>query len=442
MRDFFVRAAGVSMAIALSGLVALGQCAGDESVGCVLPTLFGPDGLVLTGAVSGHEGHFTNVTIQTLSPLSTAVGAQLALLPLASPASGYVYMMDPITGGNIRGTQNLGSILSERAETIGRGRFHFGFSFQRYSFDTLDGFDLDDGTIPFVLAHQDDPGTPDYEKEVVVAATSLDFDMNQVTLFSTYGLTDRIDVSVAVPIVDTSLNVSADAFIHRVDYSAQYHGFDGNSLTGTFTNAGSGTGIGDITVRGKSTLYWGDTTAVAVAADVRLPSGDARNYRGAGTVGVKPFAIVSTQIGRAAPHVNVGYQWNGESVLATGDIAGSTKADLPDQFSWIAGIDVGINRTLTAAFDVVGQYVIDGPRAVLSSFTTQASQFSTPATPATTYADTAVELASFHVLDGSAGVKVAVGDRFVAIFNTVFKLNDGGLRDRFSPSGGISYTFD
>jgi hypothetical protein len=450
MTDLIVRAAVASVVIALSSVIALGQCAGDtESVGCVLPTLFGEDGLVLTGAVIGHEGHFTNDTFVALSPLSTAVGAQLALLPLASPASGFVYMMDPITGGNIRGSQNLGSILSERAETIGRGRFHVGFAFQRYSFDSLDGFDLDDGTVPFVLGHQDDPGSFDYEKEVVVAETRFDFDMNQVTFFSTYGLTDRIDVSVAVPVVQNSLRVSADATLHRVDYSFRYHAFgdiSNPSDTGSFSNSGSSTGIGDITVRGKSTLYWGERMAIAVATDVRLPSGDPRNYRGAGALGVKPFAIVSTQVGRAAPHVNVGYQWNGESVLATGDIAGNTKADLPDQFSWIAGTDIGINRNITAAFDLVGQYVIDAPRATLTTFTTQASeQYPSPNpvfTPATDYPDTTVIESSFHILDGSAGVKFAIGDRMVAIFNAVFKLNDGGLRDKFSPSGGMSYTFD
>ena len=45
----------------------------------------------------------------------------------------------PATGTFVRSTNSFGPILSDRAETIGRGRLAFGFSYQFFSFDHLDG---------------------------------------------------------------------------------------------------------------------------------------------------------------------------------------------------------------------------------------------------------------------------------------------------------------
>ena len=53
-------------------------------------------------------------------------------------------------------------------------------------------------------------------------------------------------------------------------------------------------------------------------------------------MGMRPFAAVSAAHGPFAPHANIAYQWNGQSVLA-GDVLARTEADLPDQFQYAAG---------------------------------------------------------------------------------------------------------
>jgi hypothetical protein len=133
--------------------------------------------------------------------------------------------------------------------------------------------------------------------------------------------------------------------------------------------------------------------------------------------------------------VNLGYQWNGSSVLA-GDISTDTTASLPDQFFWTLGADVGIKSRVTVAFDVLGQRTMDAPRLISSNFTTIPGQLH----GATTFQEIAQSTGSFNIVNGAAGVKISLGHNLLATVNGIFKMNDGGLRDNFSPLFGISYT--
>ena len=94
---------------------------------------------------------------------------------------------------------------------------------------------------------------------------------------------------------------------------------------------------------------------------MRLPTGDEMNLLGSGAASLQPFAIWSGTCGKVSPHVNVGYHWNGSSVLA-GNPATGESAHFPDQFSYAAGSELGVNARLTLAFDVLGVYTIDAPR--------------------------------------------------------------------------------
>ena len=71
--------------------------------------------------------------------INVALVRQLGALPIPSPASGFTYAFDNSTGTFVRSTQSFGPILADRAETIGRGRFAFGYSLQQFSFQTFDG---------------------------------------------------------------------------------------------------------------------------------------------------------------------------------------------------------------------------------------------------------------------------------------------------------------
>jgi hypothetical protein len=61
-----------------------------------------------------------------------------------------------------------------------------------------------------------------------------------------------------------------------------------------FSNPSLGkTGFGDVLLRFKGTVLGRRNLALAVGADLRLPTGDAQNFLGTGAIAVKPFAALS-----------------------------------------------------------------------------------------------------------------------------------------------------
>src|SRR5262245_12884859 len=159
---FFFSSVASSFAQGILGPTSIvtGRCNGNEDdPGCVLPSLFGPNGLTLEpnpNVSFSHYAHFIGNSQETLNKtLSTAIATQLAILPLISPASGFTYRYDRDTGSFVRTSSSFGPIYAERAETIGRGRFSLGASQQRFRFGNLDGVDMH--KVPAVFSHL--PGT-------------------------------------------------------------------------------------------------------------------------------------------------------------------------------------------------------------------------------------------------------------------------------------------
>ncbi|MBI4473119.1 MAG: transporter, partial [Acidobacteria bacterium] len=277
--------------------------------------------------------------------------------------------------------------------------------------------------------------------DVVTTLNSIDATVGQFTTSVNYGVHDRIDVSVAVPFVRTTLSLTSNATIQRlgttdpaIHFYRSASGGRGNSKS--FTSEGTRSGIGDLIFRVKGTAYRGENVALAVGTDFRAPTGDEENLLGSGAPGVKPFAAVSFSHKAIAPHVNVGYQWNGNSVLA-GDIAAQRKADLPDQFLYTAGVDVGATSRLTIAFDVLGQRIINSPRLVASNDSFSALSGSPQTFPNIQFRQDQ----SFNVVNGAIGFKVNPAPGLLLGFNLLFKMNDSGLRDKVTPLFGFEYSF-
>src|SRR6266542_4494254 len=71
-----------------------------------------------------------------LSPSAHFIDAgQLSSFPLASSAGGFTYRFDPELGVLTRTTDSFGPIYTERADTIGQGRFNFGVNYSSFTFD-------------------------------------------------------------------------------------------------------------------------------------------------------------------------------------------------------------------------------------------------------------------------------------------------------------------
>lgn len=425
----------------------LNPCSAPGKLACLIPGLYGDKGLTLPNEF--HRAHFLSDFQGNFRPLSGALAGELTRLPLASPASGFTYAFNSATGVFTRSAQSFGPVLTERAETIGRGMFFLGFTYQRFKFESIDGTDLDN--VPVVFQHQRGTGPggsfPAYENDYLTTNNSIDLRVNQFTIFGTVGLTSRIDLAVAVPVLDVRLSVVSDVRIHRTaapDPRGQAHFFDLNDPNGStrasYPGTQSASGFGDAILRVKGTLKRWEASSFAVAADIRAPTGDARNFLGAGAWGFRPFVAYSIGLGRIAPHFNAGYEINGNSVLA-GNIATGRPGHLSNQFTYAAGADLGLARGVTLAFDVLGARVFKAPRVLHDTFTARAPELSNPSAGLQSYSSIRFANDSFNMNNGSVGAKWNPFDRVLITGNLLFRLDDGGLKAKVVPLVGLSYTF-
>jgi len=400
--------------------------------------VFGVHGLIVDSEATlpneqPHTAHFNSDFQFNFSKFQTALVNQLVTVPLPSPASGFTYEFDPTLGVFRRTTQGFGPILTERAETIGNHRVSFGFATQRFTFDTVEGLSL--RSVPAVFTH-DNAQLLGGRQDVVTTMNSIRSSVNQFVTYVTVGITDHLDVSMAFPVVATHMTVVSNATIQRLGttnplthFYRQLDGSIGNERQ--FTATGDASGIGDVVVRVKTSVLTKASTAVAAGMDVRVPSGDALNLLGTGAPGLQPFAVVSGTIQRISPHINVGYQWNGSSILAGDPVTGHA-SDFPDQFNYAAGADLNAGR-LTVAFDLLGRYLFDAERLGFEDFH---ALDGTSVFPNVTFSPQ-----SFNILSGSLGAKINVIGRALLDVNVLFALDNHGVRDKVTPLVGFEYSF-
>lgn len=405
----------------------------------IFKQLYGPGGLVvnsLTPLPSGatHSSHFNSGFESEFSQFGTALTSQIVSLPLPPPASGFTYQFDPGLGVFSRTTTSFGPILSERAETIGARRISIGFAYQRLSFDSIEGIDLN--AVPAVFTH-DSAELRGGREDVVTTLNSIEAEVSRSAAFVSYGVTNRLDVSIAMPVVTADIVVSSEATIRRIGTTnPETHFFravdDSVGTRRLYTAFGHASGPGDITVRLKQTVKKGPKHGAALGVDLRLPTGDERNLLGTGAPGVQPFMAWSGNLGAVSPHLNAGYQWNGSSILA-GDPGTGVSEDLPDVGVYSAGAVIEIHPRVTGAVDVLGRFVLDSPRLRRQDFH---ALDGTSVFPNITFTS-----GSFNELSAAAGLKINVVGRLLIDLNLLVRLNSVGLRDKISPLVGLEYAF-
>ena len=437
----------IAVGICACWLIAAGEAAAQtrpSSLATLFEDVFGPNGLVVSSDDvqldgTNHAAHFNSAFQSDFRLVNIALASQLTSVPVPSPASGFFYQFDSTTGTFVRSTRSFGPILADRGETIGRGRIAFAVNYQYFSFDHLDGISLT--SVPAVFRHDAYRSTPG-RSDVIATTNTIDATVGQVTSALTYGLTDRIDVSAAVPFVSTRLSLLSNATIQRVGTGSNLavHYFRDDTATGGFGTShqffatGSASGIGDVLLRVKGTLMREGPRALAGGLDVRIPTGDEENLLGSGTVGLRPFIALSTSLRGLAPHVNAAYQWNGRSLLA-GDVRARRKADLPDQFNYAVGSDLSVNARLSLVFDVLGQRIIKSPQLSTFNFVAVGPVGSV------NLQDLQFTTASYWTTAGAIGLKANLAPRLLVNFNLRFALGTNGLTDRLTPLVGAEWAF-
>ena len=442
---------------------------------CTVPQVYGAGGLVGTpnnGPLAStvpfsHAAHFQNSSVAALGPLNSEIGTEISQLPIAAPAAGFVFTFNPSLGVVSRQVQNFGPILSDRAQTIGRHRLSLGVSYQYFDFDKIGAVNLRNFGAVFHHETGDAAGVcaaqpaftgcasqPVFENDFITATNDIGLTVNQVTATADFGISKRFDVGVAIPVLSVHMRVSSYALVNSYESSSTtppccLHTFvspaavPGESVYGpdraSFLRQNAASGIGDVVFRAKYEVVAGERAALATGVDVHTPTGDAYNFLGAGTWGTRPFLIFS-YAGRVAPHANIGYQINGNSILG-GDITTFTKAHLPNILNYSFGFDAGLSSGVSVAFDYLGQTLFNERGAVATTYTaaTPCSICSTPSvstTPNITSISENIDQSSI-----SLGGKVNPVGRLLVVANILVRVNHAGLHYKPSPMIGLSYSF-
>jgi hypothetical protein len=376
-----------------------------RTLDALIPGLYGGDGILLaTNPAANHAAHFAIGSAASINRLNEQITAEIGVFPFSSSVGGFTFAFDPVLGTFVRTTETLGPLFAERAPTLGRGRLNVHASFTFFKYDTFSDRSLDD--LQVVARHDFNTiGFPDvpeqFENDTVLINVDLAIRVQILALAATYGLTDRLDVGVFIPITRVEMDVQSTARVVASPQNTLFpgvHTFVGGSESPNDAASGSAIGLGDMVLRAKYHVLKGEVVDIATAMLIKLATGDERDFLGTGDTTVRPFLVLSrTFFGLLTPHVNIGYEFN-------------LRRSHQNAVEYALGFDLGLKR-----FTVAGEF--------LSSHELSGDGIGD------------------HVLTASVGVKWNPWKRFLLAANAQFPLNRSGLRSDLIPTFSVEYSF-
>jgi hypothetical protein len=382
---------GVTLALTLGSA---STAAAQQSLSDALSFL-----LINRSVVTGDFARDEAAAAATRDTLTTFLLAELNTLPTNSPASGFTYRLDPELGMNVRSSNSFGPFFMERSLTIGKRQMSFGVAYNDATFDNIDGRELRDGTLVATAGRLvGDPQPFDAE------TLTLRIRTRAVTASGHVGVTDRVDISAAVPL----LRVSFDG--QRVD---TYRG----AATLQATAVASTSGIGDVRLGAKYNAFRRGGSGVALAGEARLPTGDTDELLGSGEFLFTPRLIGSLERQRFAVHGDVGYVIGGSS----------DEVDYAGAFTFVA------NNRLTLITELIGRRLASAGRLI------DVVEAHPSLAGVETIRLSATEEAT-HRIQMAAGLRWNVASRFLFSMNVLRPLTTAGLNARWMTTASFDYT--
>jgi len=336
----------------------------------------------------------------TRATLERALLAAIATLPVSSSSGGFVYRLSESLGTVERATTDFGPFFVERPLTSGRGQASAAFTFQYASFQSLDGNDLQDGSFVTTANQFTDESAP-FDVETL----TLDVSTRTATLHGTVGVTDRLDIGAAIPIV-------------RLDVSGtRVNVYRGTALPQVHAEAHT-IGPGDISLRTKLRLAGDGANAAAAGLEVRLPTGSADDLIGAGKSAWRLLGMASGGRGRA------GFYGNG--VVGFGGIG--------REISISGAATMAASERLTLVGEVLSQHVIGMPRITAAAEPHPRIQGVNTLRLVPSEED---QTAVYAV----AGAKWNMAATWLLHAHVLFPLTDAGLTTRVTPTVTLEYAF-
>ena len=252
--------------------------------------------LLTNRAVStGDFGRDQQAAEATRDTMARALLLELTTLPITTSSGGFSFRFNPALGTAERVTPSFGPFFVDRATTAGRGQASVSFTYRYSSYESLDNQSLGDGTLVTTANKFRDEAAP-----FDVDTLSLKIRSSTLTVFGNYGITDRLDLGVAVPLVNLTLSG------RRVN---TYKGTAFEEAQGS----GQTAGIADVAVRGKLQLLRSNSGQLAGDFELRLPTGAVEDLRGTGHAAYRGSLIASTGPAWAEGHANASLTFGGIS---------------------------------------------------------------------------------------------------------------------------------
>jgi len=350
---------------------------------------------VATGSIDRDR----EAALGTSDTISRALLANLATLPVASSSGAFVYRLNSELGTVERATQSFGPFFTERALTAGRHRVSFGMTYQHLHFSSLDGRNLRDGSLITTANQFTDESAP-----FDVDQLTLNIDASVSTLYGNVGVTDNLEVGLAAPFVALFLDGS------RVN---TYRGRTFTQATAT----ARATGFADLVVRTKYTLVNEVSKGMALAADVRVPTGRREDLLGAGTTSLKVSGIGSVERGPASANANAGVSFGG----------------LTSEISYGGAVTYAASGRVSVVGEMLGRWLADPGHIV--PVTAPHPRLSGVQTIRLT-----PDGSSLHLMMLVPGFKWNVTETWVLAGNVTIPLTKGGLTAPFTPFIGLDYS--
>ena len=399
--------------VVLTAVLAILLSGSESSAGNLaklIPGLYGGDGIFLaTNPLVNHTAHFTIDSTASINQLNERIATEIGLFPFSSSVGGFTFAFDPSLGTFVRTTATLGPLFAERAPTLGRGKLNLNFSFTFFKYDNFGGERLDDFLV--VARHEPDViGLPDvreqFELDTIQITLDLDIRIQIFSLAATYGVTDRLDVGILIPIATVDMDVKSTAVVIESPGNTLFpgvHTFVGGPESPDDGASDHAAGLGDIVLRAKYLLLNSDVVDIAGSVLTKFETGNERDFLGTGDTTVRPFLVVSRTFPdlfaspiSVTPHVNIGFEFNlGRSEQSSVEYA--------------AGFDLGTKR-LTVAADVLGSHEPNGDDI------------------------------GDDIVTGSLGVKWNPLGRLLLSANVQVPFNDAGLRSNVITTFGVQYS--
>ncbi len=380
-----------------------------------IPGLFGGtlSTTIRPGVSQGQPLQFS----QQFNSLSAELSVARSQEPIPSASGAFRFQWDDELDTFVRREQSLGPILAERAWTLGRHTATLGVSYTHIDFSTLNGNSLSGLTftqpaLSKTLINQLPPLDARFKDDVLRTRLNLGLSYDLLFLAAAYGVTDTVDVSLALSINRVHMNASAVTTIENPNGSPGDVVFLTNSMGDLDATSGrlcspdnlrcatdgfstTAIGTGDLFLRSKWHFADTDYADLAVAGVLTLPTGNDDNYLGFHDPTFTPWLVASKTFGRVSPHLNLGY-----SLRSSQDVS---------QAEWIAGADVRTFNWLTLMSDFLGFHSYQS-----------------------THDD---------VIQSSVGFKLNPFGQFVIGGAFQFPVNRDGLRADVIYTGQVEYTF-